>query len=117
MSGLDKEAIEMLKALPSAEGRLFDRLVDIYKTVSPELIRGIELAISDSDPQALVESSHSLKSSSAQLGATDLSSVCQQLEIQGRNRDLHNSQALLKALHDEFENSVRLLEMECADQG
>ena len=112
MSRLDEDAISQLKALPAKEGRLFDRLVSIYKAESPKLVDNIDQAIRDVDYENLALSSHSLKSSSAQMGAIELSEICLKLETQGRNQDLQNCQELLHALQDEISDVMNLLDAE-----
>jgi signal transduction histidine kinase/DNA-binding NarL/FixJ family response regulator len=56
------------------------RLIDTYLKVLPEFQSTVNNAISNQDAEALKMGSHSLKSSSASLGAINLASICKSLE-------------------------------------
>lgn len=58
-------------------------LVDIFLSSGSQLVDSIENAFRDNDFQKLGSQAHSLKSSSAALGATALSEICRQLEKSG----------------------------------
>ncbi len=63
---------------------LLKELSDTYQAGGKELTGELQMAISQNDPTRLERAAHSLKSSSASLGATTLSELCRQLEHQGR---------------------------------
>ncbi len=49
------------------------------------------------------EAAHSLKSSSANLGAARLAMLCRDLEAMGRNADIEEGSVKFKELQSEFE--------------
>lgn len=63
---------------------LLKELSDTYQAGAKELTKELQMAISHNDPTRLERAAHSLKSSSASLGATTLAELCRQLEHQGR---------------------------------
>jgi len=59
-------------------------VVDAYLEDTPKLIQTIQTAIASADAAALQRAAHTLKSSSATLGAMHLTQLSKQLEIVGR---------------------------------
>ncbi len=78
---IDVEAIEKLKVL-QRPGRpdLLTALIELYLETSSESLQEIRTAIQNNNLALLVSAAHSLKSSSANLGASELSRLCLQLE-------------------------------------
>ena len=66
----------------------FDELVETYLNNSPELMEALQRAAEAGDVKALVASAHSLKSSSANMGATELTSLAGQVETAARLENL-----------------------------
>ena len=60
------------------------RLIDVFLSTSPKILGDIQLALSNLDYQKLNRAFHSLKSSSAIVGADRLSALCLDLEQQTR---------------------------------
>jgi HPt (histidine-containing phosphotransfer) domain-containing protein len=55
-------------------------MIDCYLEDAPHYIQGIDRAIQEGDAMQLRSYAHTLKSSSATLGATTLSLLCRELE-------------------------------------
>ena len=66
-------------------------LVDAYVSDSAEQVAGIEAALAAGDADALVRPAHTLKSSSATLGAMELSATARTLEMAARAGDLSDA--------------------------
>lgn len=81
MQELDEQAIANLKEL-NLDGLLL-RLVNLYGEESPKLIAQIETAIDERNLPDLEMAAHTLKASSAQLGALRFSVICRKLEFIG----------------------------------
>jgi len=101
---LDPEAIQRLRELdPSGDNKLLERVVAAFSTslerLLPELARARE---GDTlDLTAIRHVSHTLKSSSASLGAMALSARCADIETQAREgRGDGLSEQLDAMLHD-----------------
>ncbi len=65
----------------------FVSVIQSYLKSAPGLMHGIRDAVQDKDMDALVKAAHPLKSSSANVGAIDLSVLARDLEVKGRNND------------------------------
>jgi signal transduction histidine kinase/DNA-binding response OmpR family regulator len=65
----------------------FVSIIESYLKSAPGLIHGIRDAVKEGDMDALVKSAHPLKSSSANVGAMELSVLARELEFKGREND------------------------------
>ncbi|EFX61554.1 hypothetical protein DAPPUDRAFT_338993 [Daphnia pulex] len=106
---LDPIALERLRELdPSGQNKLIERVLAAYlkslDRLLPELAqaRGEQL-----DLQVVRHVSHTLKSSSASLGALDLAERCAEIETRARNQQAEGMEALLDAMLDDIQQ-VRL---------
>ena len=92
---------------------LLNQLIDTYLRESPKVISAIEQAVNQADAEALDISAHSLKSSSAALGAIRFSQVCKDLEVMGREGQTAGSATLveqLKAEYDRVETAMQAIQ-------
>jgi len=80
-SSLDLAPIDTLRALdPNGERNIVQRAVTKFADYSDELLARLANAIGEGNIEEVSRLAHSLKSSSANLGATDLSRQCTELE-------------------------------------
>ncbi|MGH2380400.1 MAG: Hpt domain-containing protein [Candidatus Limnocylindria bacterium] len=70
-----------LRASVQGDTAFVRELVDAYVADSAELIGAIEAAVADGNPDALVRPAHTLKSSSATVGAMTVSGTARALEM------------------------------------
>lgn len=104
---INADVIENLKALGGIT--LLAELHSVYIRTSETLIKEIHTAIAENNAQALKEKAHSLKSSSGNMGALQLSQLCLQLEKMGEAGKMTEAQALMPSLDIEFKQvSVEL---------
>ncbi len=110
---LDQKRLDMIRAM-QRPGRpnVLDRIITLYQENSPALIRSIRQTITEKDGESLCEAAHSLKSSSANLGATHLASLCKKLEEMGRMKQLEGAGELVEHLESQFQEVVLLLSAE-----
>lgn len=80
----------------------FAILLDAYLTEAPIQKAAIEEAFDDFDPDALRRSAHSLKGSSANIGATLLADVCHKIEASAHGANVDELAGLLAGLTLEF---------------
>ncbi len=110
---LDRKVLDDLRKLSvGSQVNYLDKVISLYERDSPRLVKAIHEAIARNEAQALFFAAHSLKSSSALLGAISLSSLCLKLETMGRNDAMHDAASLLQVLNEEFEGVLRALERE-----
>jgi HPt (histidine-containing phosphotransfer) domain-containing protein len=82
---LDRNALEAIRALQSdAAPDLLARVIHLYLESAPDLIARLRTGLEASDYNAVRVAAHTLKSSSANLGATALAELCKQLELAAR---------------------------------
>jgi CheY-like chemotaxis protein len=114
---LDQEVLDQLRSIsrPGAPPML-KRVFDIYQRSAPDQLSDIRQAIEQGCGESLKQVAHSLKSSSANLGARRLSDLCQQLERMGAGGDLGGAGDLIKQLEIEYAETVRALRELVAQQ-
>ncbi|GMQ75753.1 MAG: hypothetical protein BMS9Abin01_1010 [Gammaproteobacteria bacterium] len=96
---LDEAALDNIRvAGEDGSSELLDRLIDIYFENSPKLIEDIRLGIESNDPDSVRIAAHTLRSSSASLGAKRLASLCEDLEDKATIRELAGSDELLATI-------------------
>jgi CheY-like chemotaxis protein len=89
---IDRKVLTQLKNLKTG---LLVRIIDLYIESSPKLVLDMEQAVAQQDTNSLYKVAHSLKNSSANLGISDLTNLCRELEIKGREGDLTASVILV----------------------
>ena len=92
----------VLDDLESMLGEEVDRLVDVFLEDSPRLIKSLERAAAGPDYDALRDAAHSLKSSSANLGAMSLSAAAKRVELGARERLLERPAVAVALVANEF---------------
>jgi len=85
-------------------------LLDIFLANTPSDFAAMRQAIAANDACTLTRLAHTLKSSSAQLGATTLSALCRKLEKTARAGTLEGTADLLAQLEAEYELVKELFE-------
>lgn len=87
-TALDRAVLDELLASVGHDRDFVRQLIDAYVTDSAELVAAVEAAVAADDAAALVRPAHTLKSSSATVGAARLSALARELEAAGRAGDL-----------------------------
>ena len=81
---------------------LWRRLVGIYLRTTPASLEALETALSASDCAALQMTAHTLKSSSANMGAAGLSDLCRRLEAAAGQANLESAPDLIAEIQSEY---------------
>ena len=82
---IDSAALEAIRSLQSdAAPRLLAQVVQIYLDSTPALIEQLRTGMGNSDHDAIRAAAHSLKSSSANLGAKTFADLCRRVEMAAR---------------------------------
>jgi CheY-like chemotaxis protein/HPt (histidine-containing phosphotransfer) domain-containing protein len=100
---LDPAPLNQIRALqrPGAPS-LLAKVIGVYLDNSPTLVQRLREAVAQGDAVALREAAHSLKSSSANLGAMQLATLCKELEQMGRDGQLQGAAEKLSALQQHY---------------
>jgi len=98
---LDVQALDRLRELdPTGENRLMERVVSAFETSVARLMPQLEEALRSNELAGIRHVSHTLKSSSASMGAVKLSKMCSEIETlarQGQSDGMNERVALLQA--------------------
>ena len=116
-SVLDQSMLDNIRALQRpGKPDILLKVFDHYLESTPHLLQTLREAIARTDSQGTRMAAHSLKSSSANLGAAALSELCKTLENIARERQLENAEALLSEIETEYVQVVRELEVHNTSQ-
>ncbi len=97
---LDRQVLDQLSTLLRPE-RLA-RAINFYLVESPKLIQKMKQAAAANDTPEIVRSAHSLKSSSANLGASALSRYCGDIEASARRADAEEACRIFAKIETEY---------------
>ncbi|MEW6520510.1 MAG: response regulator [Thermodesulfobacteriota bacterium] len=115
---LDQKRLEMIRAMQRPDSpSVLDRIINMYTENSPEILRAIHEAVHKGDGEALREAAHSLKTSSANLGAIELASLCKELEVLGGSAGTEAAAELLDRLDDAYREATAALAREMENTG
>ena len=105
---MDPAALVRLQRFGGA--RLLNEMISLYVQTASARLAAAEAGLTTGDPAATASALHSLKSSSAQLGAARLSALCEQGETIAQSGALQGLAILLAASREELERVERWLE-------
>jgi PAS domain S-box-containing protein len=92
---LDRQVLDQLGALrQNGKADLLARTINLYLEESPKLMQKLKQAAAANDAPGIVRSAHSLKSSSANVGATMLSRYCGDIEASARRADTEEARRI-----------------------
>ncbi len=98
------KAIDTIRGLQrTGKDDLLTKVVGVYFDKTPEIIDTMVESATASDLGAVAACAHSLKSSSAYLGADELSKTCALIEAAIKSDDQPEVERLVKGLHSEYE--------------
>ena len=97
---INREIVDDLREIMGPE---FESLVEVFLEDSPRAIQRLQLALDPLDIQGLVGPAHSLKSTSANLGAMELSALAKLIEIGARQKTIKDPRKLVGELGREFD--------------
>jgi len=92
---IDMGAIENLQEIIGSDPALLVEMIDSYLETTPPLLAKLNQGLSDGDAAAFRLAAHTLKSSSADFGATTLSKLSAQLEKIGKAGTLDGAAPLV----------------------
>ncbi|MFZ1828988.1 MAG: response regulator [Candidatus Competibacteraceae bacterium] len=101
---LDLSRIEQIRAL-RREGmpNVLGRVIRLFLDSAPQQIATVRAATQTANASGLREAAHALKSASANLGATDFTELCKQLEMMGKAGQLEEAMEKVVALEENFQ--------------
>jgi HPt (histidine-containing phosphotransfer) domain-containing protein len=111
---LDEDVVQKLIDLsPNGSDEILLKIIAAYLTSSLENMNDIDHAIVEIDIERLRHASHTLKSSSAAVGALAFSKLCAEIEAAARGGDLAGSSEkipTLKATYEQVCNALKTMQ-------
>jgi len=108
---LDETVINRIRDMERrGASRLLERLIETYLTTAGRLVGDAERALAADDASALRHAAHTLKSSSASLGAGHLARRCGEVENHARSGQMSAARADWGALAAEYERAAHALQ-------
>ncbi|MBI2381401.1 MAG: response regulator [Gammaproteobacteria bacterium] len=102
-TAIDEHALALIRQMQRpGTASLLLKLIDLYLTDSPPLLEAMAQALNRQDSDSLYRNAHSLKNSSATMGAGRVAELCRQLEALGREAHWTPVPSLLTNLNREF---------------
>ncbi|MDJ0928581.1 MAG: two-component regulator propeller domain-containing protein [Gammaproteobacteria bacterium] len=107
---LDQRALDNIRQIRSVDGRaMLPQVIDYYLDSSTALMDQLEHAVPNEDFESIYQAAHSLKSSSANLGANGFAELCRRLETMARNKEPEQLQTTYEQLRDLYPKVVSAL--------
>jgi len=99
---LDRQVLDQLsKVRTNGKPELLARVINVYLAESPKLVQKLKQAAGARDAREIARSAHSLKSSSANIGAMMLSRYCEDIEASARRADTEEAAKILAKIETE----------------
>jgi|GEM_PF-1079215 len=93
---LDQTVLDNIQRMNQrSSSNLMEKLVTLYLSSSIVQLEALRTAVQEKDSDGIYTTAHSLKSSSANVGALSLFELCKTLELQGRQQDLTGIEQVL----------------------
>lgn len=109
---INVRALEAIEALQRpGKPDLLGMVVALFETDAPKNIESLLTGLEDGDLELIRTSAHTLKSSSAYLGAAHLSELCRDIEHAARNGDESACKSLAAGLSTLFDDSLAELNL------
>jgi signal transduction histidine kinase/CheY-like chemotaxis protein/HPt (histidine-containing phosphotransfer) domain-containing protein len=100
---LDRRALDAIRELsPERGATILARVIDSYLLSAPDQLEALRRALVDKDAKTLQTQAHSLKSSSANVGARELSALAREVEALGRAGQTTEAAGLVERIAAEF---------------
>lgn len=101
---IDAGSLDQIRSLQGEDSSgVLKKVINIYLENSPNLLETLKRSIEEKDAEAMWKTAHSFKSSSANLGALALASLCKELEEMGRLGSIQNTSVLLRKIEEEYD--------------
>ena len=108
---LDQQALARIRALHRAGSpNFFAKVVGLYYTSSLALAEAMRTAVAADDAAGIRQAAHSLKSSSANVGAMVFAELCKDVEVAAEEGNLDSARVLLDKLLAEHKQVLQALD-------
>lgn len=110
---LEGSAMQTLRAMEEeGEENLVHELITAFLEDAETRMAAIRAAVENCDAEVLAVEAHTLKGSCAIFGASKMASLCEQMQLRGRERQLAGSEGALSELESEHSEVRKALQAE-----
>ncbi|MFH0998840.1 MAG: ATP-binding protein [Pseudomonadota bacterium] len=110
---VDCNALEDIRFMQSnGAPDMLEKVIGIYLRDTPKQLENARIALARNDAETMGRQAHSLKSSSAMLGAHALAALCKEMESMGRSGTTENAGELLSRIEAEYASVAKILNEE-----
>jgi signal transduction histidine kinase/CheY-like chemotaxis protein/HPt (histidine-containing phosphotransfer) domain-containing protein len=114
---VNPRALDTIRAMPGTDGAaLAEKVIRAYLDDTPGRLAQMKAAADVGDAEALRKAAHSMKSSSGNVGAERLASLCKELESIGRVGRTDGAPVLLERAAGEFARALEVLESQITER-
>jgi histidine phosphotransfer protein HptB len=106
---IDETVIANLKESMGGDGEIVQKLIDLYIVDAPRQFANAKAALEKGDAVTLGRAAHSLKSTSASMGATAVLALAMDLERHAKGNDLARCDETIKQLAPEISSAIGAL--------
>jgi HPt (histidine-containing phosphotransfer) domain-containing protein len=99
---IDLEVLDNLFEAVGGDGEFLAELLETYFADTPQQFSSMQAALADGNSEEFRRAAHSLKSNSANFGATDLTNKAKDLEEMGKSGQLDLAEASLSDAEAEY---------------
>ena len=103
---IDEVVVANLKASLGDDVAVVRQLIDIYAKDSPKLLAEAAAGLEKGDVAALIRAAHSLKSTSASMGAVSVLNLSRALEQHAKGNDLAQCAEAIRRLGPEVDDAI-----------
>jgi len=101
---IDFAVLESICEMAGNEASLLvEEMINSYLDDTEVRLQTIAQAVIEADAESIFQAAHSMKSSSANLGAVNLAQLCEELEQLGRDKTIEGTEFLLSNAQSEFQ--------------
>jgi signal transduction histidine kinase/CheY-like chemotaxis protein/HPt (histidine-containing phosphotransfer) domain-containing protein len=111
-SALDTVVLETIRSMDDNGSSFLRLLADKFKESAVIQLEEMQAALPGKSGETIRKAAHSLKSSSANIGALELSAYCKQMEELGRSGNLAKAQKKMLQIQTEYQRVIGALDNE-----
>ncbi|MBD2296090.1 response regulator [Anabaena sphaerica FACHB-251] len=114
-AAIDLRILQSVRDMAGEDATVFlSELMNTYLREAEKLLVALSVAIKQADTITIKQLAHKFKSSSASVGAIQLSNLCKNMETLNQNGTIDQCPKILQQMETEYEKVKLALQMECS---